>query len=101
MPGRGRGIRFAESPRREAMATRCTGGEDHARAKRLEQPTPGGGLPTFDLPEPRPEFREAGGQLNSESTYFNPDRWEEEQWRRHPSPPGDPVVNGTGRQEGR
>jgi hypothetical protein len=36
-------------------------------------------LPTFPLPEPRPEFREpAGGELNSEATYFDPDGWEEE-----------------------
>jgi hypothetical protein len=61
-------------------------------------PPGAGDLPTFDLPEPRPELIEPSGD---ETSYFDPERWEREQWRPHQTAPGDPVSHEAGRQEGR
>src|SRR5581483_3647502 len=58
-----------------------------------------GNLPTFDLPEPRPELLETPG--GDETSHFDPERWEQEQWRPHKTAPGDPVSHEAGRQQGR
>jgi UDP-2,3-diacylglucosamine pyrophosphatase LpxH len=56
-------------------------------------------LPTFELPPPDPELLAGGGE--DETTYFDPERWETDQWRPFEFPAGDPVAHDYRRQDGR
>ncbi len=66
---------------------------DHNRAE--------DGLPTFELPAPRREFAPTRGDPPEvEKTYFDPEQWEQEQWRPCEHKASDSVARGIGRQEG-
>src|SRR5947209_7615282 len=60
------------------------------------------GLPTFELPSPRRELVPLRGDPPEvEKTYFDPEKWEQGQWRPCEHKASDPVARGIGRQEGR